>query len=103
MRYLTHYDELTGPGQPGDVPRTAARSASARAPGRAQPGLLHINLDRFKLLNDSLGHEVADQLLQKMARRLVNALPEADTIARLSGDEFAVLFDSYGNLRAWRG
>ncbi|PNB72998.1 hypothetical protein C1X30_34550, partial [Pseudomonas sp. FW305-BF6] len=56
------------------------------------------NLDRFKLLNDSLGHEIADQLLQKMARRLVNALPEADTIARLSGDEFAVLFDSYGNL-----
>jgi diguanylate cyclase (GGDEF)-like protein len=60
--------------------------------------LLHINLDRFKLLNDSLGHDVADQLLQKMARRLVNALPEADTIARLSGDEFAVLFDAYGSL-----
>jgi len=60
--------------------------------------LVHINLDRFKLLNDSLGHDVADQLLQKMARRLVNALPEADTIARLSGDEFAVLFDAYGSL-----
>lgn len=59
---------------------------------------MHINLDRFKLLNDSLGHDIADQLLQKMARRLVNALPEADTIARLSGDEFAVLFDAYGSL-----
>jgi diguanylate cyclase (GGDEF)-like protein len=69
-----------------------------RQGGYRSLALLHINLDRFKLLNDSLGHEVADQLLQKMARRLVNALPEADTIARLSGDEFAVLFNSYGNL-----
>jgi diguanylate cyclase (GGDEF)-like protein len=69
-----------------------------RQGGRRSLALLHINLDRFKLLNDSLGHEVADQLLQKMSRRLVNALPEADTIARLSGDEFAVLFDAYGNL-----
>jgi diguanylate cyclase (GGDEF)-like protein len=60
--------------------------------------LLHINLDRFKLLNDSLGHEVADQLLKQVARRLSSALPEADTIARLSGDEFAVLFDAYANL-----
>jgi diguanylate cyclase (GGDEF)-like protein len=60
--------------------------------------LLHINLDRFKLLNESLGHDIADELLQKIARRLVSALPEADTIARLSGDEFAVLFDSYANL-----
>src|SRR5471032_1709956 len=77
MRYLTHYDDLTC---------------------LANRALLHINLDRFKLLNDSLGHEVADQLLRHVARRLSNALPEADTIARLSGDEFAVLFDAYGNL-----
>ena len=98
MRYLTHYDELTGLAN-----RSLFRERLGEAHQRVRQGgrslaLVHINLDRFKLLNDSLGHEVADQLLQKMARRLVNALPEADTIARLSGDEFAVLFDAYGSL-----
>jgi diguanylate cyclase (GGDEF)-like protein/PAS domain S-box-containing protein len=99
MRYLTHYDELTGLAN-----RSMFRERLSEAHQRVRQGgyrslaLLHINLDRFKQLNDSLGHEVADQLLQKMARRLVNALPEADTIARLSGDEFAVLFNAYGNL-----
>ncbi|MCF4995306.1 EAL domain-containing protein [Pseudomonas syringae] len=99
MRYLTHYDELTGLAN-----RSMFRERLSEAHQRVRQGshrnlaLLHINLDRFKQLNDSLGHEVADQLLQKMSRRLVNALPEADTIARLSGDEFAVLFTAYGNL-----
>jgi diguanylate cyclase (GGDEF)-like protein len=99
MRYLTHYDELTGLAN-RSLFRERLREAHQRVRqgGRRSLALLHINLDRFKLLNDSLGHEVADQLLQKMARRLVNALPEADTIARLSGDEFAVIFDAYGNL-----
>lgn len=60
--------------------------------------MLHIDLDRFKLLNDSLGPELADQVLQKIAERLTKALPEADTISRLSSDEFAVLFDAYGSL-----
>ncbi|MFJ7313301.1 putative bifunctional diguanylate cyclase/phosphodiesterase [Pseudomonas sp. NPDC098747] len=99
MRYLTHYDELTGLAN-RSLFRERLHEAHQRfrQGGRRSLALLHINLDRFKLLNDSLGHEVADQMLQKMARRLVNALPEADTIARLSGDEFAVLFDAYGNL-----
>ena len=99
MRYLTHYDELTGLANRSLFSeRLRDAHQRVRQGGRRSLALLHINLDRFKLLNASLGHEVADQLLQKMARRLINALPEADTIARLSGDEFAVLFDAYGNL-----
>ncbi|QTT86065.1 putative bifunctional diguanylate cyclase/phosphodiesterase [Pseudomonas chlororaphis] len=98
MRYLTHHDELTGLAN-RSLFRERLREAHQRMrQGGRSLALVHINLDRFKLLNDSLGHDVADQLLQKMARRLVNALPEADTIARLSGDEFAVLFDAYGSL-----
>ncbi|AZE52101.1 Sensory box/GGDEF family protein [Pseudomonas chlororaphis] len=98
MRYLTHYDELTGLAN-RSLFRERLREAHQRVrQGGRSLALVHINLDRFKLLNDSLGHDIADQLLQKMARRLVNALPEADTIARLSGDEFAVLFDAYGSL-----
>ncbi|HAG77951.1 MAG TPA: diguanylate cyclase, partial [Pseudomonas sp.] len=59
---------------------------------------LYIDLDRFKLLNESLGHEAADALLREMSRRITQTLADADTIARLSGDEFVVLFDAYGSL-----
>ncbi len=98
MRYLTHFDELTGLANRSlFTERLREANKRVRQGGRSL-ALLHINLDRFKLLNDSLGHEVADQLLKQVARRLSSALPEADTIARLSGDEFAVLFDAYANL-----
>ncbi|GFM54917.1 hypothetical protein PSCICL_25970 [Pseudomonas cichorii] len=98
MRYLTHFDELTGLANRSQF-KERLREANQRVrQGGRSLALLHINLDRFKLLNESLGHEVADQLLKHVARRLISAMPEADTIARLSGDEFAVLFDAYANL-----
>lgn len=98
-RHLTHFDELTGLAN-----RLLFKERLEEANQRIRQGtsrnlaLLHIDLDRFKLLNDSLGPELADQVLQKITRRLTKALPEADTIARISSDEFAVLFDAYGSL-----
>ena len=98
LRYLSHYDELTGLANRSLFrERLHEASQRARQSGRGL-ALLHIDLDRFKLLNDSLGHEVADQLLRQMSRRLTQAVPEADTVARLSSDEFAVLLDAYGSL-----
>jgi len=98
LRYLSHYDELTGLANRSLFKaRLHEASQRARQSGRSI-ALLHIDLDRFKLLNDSLGHEVADQLLRQVSRRLSQAIPEADTLARLSGDEFAILLDSYGSL-----
>jgi len=98
LRYLAHYDELTGLANRA-LFRLRLHDAGQRVRlnGRSL-ALLHIDLDRFKLLNESLGHETADLLLKKMAQRIANAVPEADTVARLSGDEFAVLFDGYNNL-----
>ncbi|MGX5726779.1 EAL domain-containing protein [Metapseudomonas otitidis] len=98
LRYLSHYDDLTGLAN-----RTLFRDRLHQASERARESghglaLLHIDLDRFKVLNDSLGHELADQLLRQMGRRLAQAAPEADTIARLSGDEFALILDRYGSL-----
>ena len=53
--------------------------------------LIYIDLDRFKIVNDSLGYAVGDSLLQEIAIKLLNAVGEADIVARLSGDEFVVL------------
>jgi diguanylate cyclase (GGDEF)-like protein len=97
-RYLSHYDELTGLAN-RLLFNERLREANQRVrQGGRNLALLHINLDRFKLLNDSLGHDVADQLLRQVGRRLSAELTDADTVARLSADEFAVLFDGYGNL-----
>lgn len=59
--------------------------------GGEQPSLLMIDLDRFKEINDSLGHRVGDVILRDLGPRLASALPEGDVLARLGGDEFGVL------------
>ena len=100
LRYLSHYDELTGLANRSLFRERLHTACELARHSDAQMALLHIDLDRFKLLNDSLGHEVADQLLRQMARRLNQSVPEAHTVARLAGDEFAILLDDYGSLSA---
>ena len=72
----------------GERLEAAIRSAHAQ---RERLALIFLDLDRFKLINDSLGHAVGDQLLRQIARRLDVACGPADTVARLEGDEFVVL------------
>src|SRR5215469_16585329 len=89
--HQAHHDELTGlPNRSLLLRRTDdALLGVARSGGRA--GLLLLDLDRFKEVNDTLGHPVGDALLRVVAHRLTHSVRPGDLVARLGGDEFAVL------------
>ncbi|MHB8492486.1 MAG: diguanylate cyclase domain-containing protein, partial [Solirubrobacteraceae bacterium] len=70
-----------------------------RSPEGAEVALLLVDLDRFHLINDSLGHEAGDEVLLGVASRLRQTLRPSDTIARLGGDEFLVVWDSQDGVR----
>lgn len=91
IQYLAFYDSLTGlPNRQLLLDRLRqALAASART--RRMGALLFIDLDNFKLLNDTLGHDMGDVLLQQVGPRLISCVRESDTVARLGGDEFVVV------------
>jgi len=73
--------------------------ALARTERRAQHvAVLFLDIDRFKVINDSLGHAVGDQVLGELSRRLMDCVRPEDTVARLGGDEFAVLLEDLDDL-----
>jgi len=82
-------DELTGLPRRGEIMNAVARSL--RGSDEAEAAVLFIDLDRFKLINDTLGHGIGDELLKKVADRLRGACRPDDVVARLGGDEFAIL------------
>jgi diguanylate cyclase (GGDEF)-like protein len=95
--YSTHHDSLT------DLPNRALfedRLIRALAHARRVDGtvaVMFLDLDHFKNVNDSVGHSTGDALLREVAARLVSTLRDEDTVARLSGDEFAILLPHVTN------
>ena len=91
VRHLAHHDALT------DLPNRVllndriAQAVSLAERNRTRVAVMFLDLDRFKTVNDSLGHGVGDKLLQEVSRRLKLCIRASDTVSRLGGDEFVIL------------
>ena len=100
LQFLAQYDPLTGVGN-----RQHFSEQLAKASGRAERdghklALLFLDLDNFKDVNDAMGHDVGDELLIQLSRRLKETLRVGDTLARMGGDEFAILCENVADIDA---
>lgn len=94
MAHLAHHDALTGlPNRRMFEQRLAQVLELSRRTGR-NCALLFVDLDDFKAINDTHGHAVGDRVLQAVARTIVGAVRQVDTVARMAGDEFTVLCEN---------
>lgn len=96
LERIAHYDMLTGlPNRILLYDRLGQALALAHR-NKTQIGLLYMDLDGFKIINDTLGHDAGDEALREVASRFAKIVRQADTLARIGGDEFVVLLSDLG-------
>ncbi len=99
IEYMALYDSLTGLPNRRLLMERLHQAVLSRARANKYGALLFIDLDNFKTLNDTQGHDVGDRLLTQVSERLKSCVREEDTVARLGGDEFIVMLDELGEER----
>ena len=98
IRSLAFYDSLTGlPNRRQLLERLRQPPAAGGQRGRSM-ALLLVDLDHFKIFNDTLGHQTGDLLLKEVARRVAASVHEGDTVCRLGGDEFVVMIENFSEV-----
>ncbi|MCU7842930.1 MAG: EAL domain-containing protein [Candidatus Thiodiazotropha sp. (ex Monitilora ramsayi)] len=99
IKYQLYHDLLTNlPNRTLFRDRLNMAMAQSKRSGK-KLAILYLDMDRFKIINDSLGHFIGDELLQSVAQRLRNELREADTLARVGGDEFNLLIPEINDIQ----
>jgi len=94
IQFLAYYDSLTGLPNRGLLKDRLAQALASARRHKEKVAILFLDLDRFKDINDSLGHSFGDLLLQQVAQRLRAMSRDEDTVARIGGDEFLILLNS---------
>jgi diguanylate cyclase (GGDEF)-like protein len=97
LRYQAYHDMLTGLPNRAFFMDKLAEAEAARQESGTPSAVLFLDVDNLKAVNDSLGHEGGDTLIKLLCQRLVNSVRDTDTVARLSGDEFAILLIGPGS------
>lgn len=98
--YLAHHDPLTSLPNRSLLQDRLKRAVLSARRHRTSVGVLLLDLDRFKEINDTLGHDTGDLLLQQVADRIAEVLRDVDTVARLGGDEFVVVLPDLEDAQA---
>ncbi|WP_239618101.1 bifunctional diguanylate cyclase/phosphodiesterase [Cohnella mopanensis] len=94
LKYLAHFDPLTGLPNRTLLYELMNEATAQAARGKRNLAVLFVDLDRFKMVNDSLGHSIGDKLLQQVAGRLSASVTKNDIVSRLGGDEFIVVLQN---------
>jgi diguanylate cyclase (GGDEF)-like protein len=97
--HQAQYDDLTEIANRGLFMDRLSHALAIAKRSNKQVAVVFIDLDHFKSINDSLGHHTGDLVLQEVAKRLKLQIRESDTIARLGGDEYALVLDSFSNIK----